>query len=106
MERFEIENIMHNLMYNLEIDGCFKETIQKLVEQYWPRRSVLFRYTCNIANGSKIVNENKNFHVCHWNTEFCRQLMDRVQSTTLITTTKRWKHTITRATMIEARIYK
>ena len=38
MEQFEIENIMHNLMKNLEIDGCFKETIQKLVEQYWPRK--------------------------------------------------------------------
>ena len=65
MEPFEIENITHNLMYDLEIDGCFKETIQKLVEQYWPRRSVIFRYICNVANGSKIVDENKNFYICH-----------------------------------------
>ena len=106
MEQFKIENIMHNLMNNLEIDGCFKETIQKLVEQYWPRQSVIFRYICNIVNGSKIVDENKHFHVCHWNTELCRQLMDRVQSTTLITKAKRWKHTITGAPIIEARIYK
>ena len=106
MEQFKIENITHNLMSNLEIDGCFKETIQKLAEQYWPRQSVIFRYICNIANGSKIVDENKNFYFCHWNTELCRQLMDRVQSTTLITTTKRWKYTIIGAPMIEARIYK
>ena len=106
MELFEIENITHNLMYDLEIDDCFKETIQKLVEQYWPRRTVIFRYICNIANGSKNVDENKNIYVCHWNTELCRQLVNRVQSTTLIITTKRWKHTITGAPMIEARIYK
>ena len=106
MERFKIKNITHNLMNNSEIDGCFKETIQKLVEQYWPRRSVIFRYICNVANGSKIVDENKNFYIFHQNTELCRQLMDRVQSTTLITTTKRWKHTITRAPMIEVKIYK
>ena len=93
-------------MYDLEIDGCLKQTIQKLVEQYLPRRSIIFRYICNVANGSKIVDENKNVYVCHWNTELCRQLMDRVQSTTLITTTKRWKYTIMGAPMIEARIYK
>ena len=106
MDQNKIQNIMHNLMYELDIADCFKRTIKKLVEQHWPKRSVIYRFICNIVDGSKVVDENKLFYVVHWNTECCRSLMDKIQATTLVTTKRRWAHTTKGAPMVEVKVYK
>ena len=66
-----MSNITYNLMHEFEIDHNFEETIKKLVEQYWPRRGVIYRYICNIVTGSSIIDETPDYYIVRWNIEQC-----------------------------------
>ena len=62
-KNWEITNITHNLMHKFEVDVTFKETIKKLVEQYWSRRGIIYRYICNIMVGSSIIDETQDYYI-------------------------------------------
>ena len=57
MDNNEIENITSNLIYELDIEKCFRPQIKGLVKNIWPRRNCTYRHICNIVNGSKVWKE-------------------------------------------------
>lgn len=54
MDNNEIENITSNLIYELDIEKCFRPQIKGLVKYIWPRKNCTYRHICNIVNGSKV----------------------------------------------------
>ena len=102
---WEIINITHNLMMEYEIDESFKETIKKLVGQHWSRRSIIYRYICNIVAGSSIIEETKNYYIVRWNIEQYRRLMNAVMSNTSGTRIRSFKN-VQGNTIFQVKVYK
>ena len=106
MDAKKARRIVDNLMYELEIHNVYQETIKKLVSQHWPKCSCIYRYICNIAKGSKIVDETRNWYIVHWNQQQCKTLMKGIANTTVIQTQRRWRHPVMEDLMLEVKVYK
>ena len=55
--------------------------------------------------GSKVVDENKDFYIVHWDLELCRGLMNKVQDTTLVKR-RTFENSCNGRTMIEVQVCK
>ena len=61
MDSNQVSNITYNIMMQHDIDKCFKWQIETLVRHHWPQREQIYRYLCNIAPGSRVIDENKHY---------------------------------------------
>ena len=48
------------------------------MQRHWPRKSQIYRYLCDIAPGSIVIDENRHYCVVQWGDEIARELMDNV----------------------------
>ena len=106
MDNNQVINMAHNLMYELNIEEQFKSVIEGLVRQHWPRRGVIFRFSCNIVPGSEVVDKNKNYYVVQCFEETCKKLMTKVTSNTLVQQQRRLRDAITNKRIVEVRVWK
>ena len=78
MDANQVNNITSNIMLQYNIDKWFESQIKTLVQCHWPRKNQIYRYLCDIAPGSIVIDENRHYCVVQWEDEIARELMDNV----------------------------
>ena len=43
MDLNQVRNIAPNLMFELDIHSVYRETVEKLVDQHWPKQNCIYR---------------------------------------------------------------
>ena len=106
MDSNQVNNITDNIMLQYNIDKCFKWQIETLVPRHWPRRVQIYRYLCNIAPGSRVVDENEQYYVVQWEDEIATELMDNVSKEMFVQRLRILENYITQNKMFEVKVWK
>lgn len=106
MDRNQIHNIAYNIMVEYNIDNNFKWQIERLVQQHWPKKVIIYRYICNIAPGSRVVYDCKNYYIVQWNKETARTLMDSVSKSMLVQRIRTLENATKEEPILEIKVWK
>lgn len=106
MNQNEIECITTSLMYELDISYLYKRNIEKLVEQHWPKKGIIYRFICHVVEGATAIDETKHYYVVIFNDNKCQRLMEQIEKQTLIQREKLWINLITGSPMMQMKIWK
>ena len=76
------------------------------MQRHWPRKSQIYRYLCDIAPGSIVIDENRHYYVVQWEDEIARELMDNVSKEMFAQKLEVLENCITGNKIFEVKIWK